>query len=355
MNLVLWVSMNSFLKLLHIPVADDPWALGIIKASAIVLIGIALLIGSKRFLRPFLLKIARAVNGQIDEKMVYAFLNLFRKIVAVVAIGMAITSLPLSNETEIFIHDTIFVVVAFFLLIALFDVANIFGMLVRRKAPEFEILVSRLIKILFATLVLMVTMQHFNYSVLHILTALGVGTLAVGLAAQPTLTNMIAGFTILIDRPFRRGDRISLGGAEVGDVVNIGMRSTHILNGDGNMLVVSNSDLVTSRLVNFNFPNHIMANKVKFYVIPDGRLQEIKNTLKGIAESTPGIVKGSPQALITAFNEWGTEVSVLYNVDHFSQVSNTADALIDTAILEFQRLGVKIATNPFLPPPIKSS
>ena len=197
----------------------------------------------------------------------------------------------------------------------------------------------------------MVTMQHFDYSIMHILTALGVGTLAVGLAAQPTLTNMIAGFTILIDRPFRRGDRISLGGTEVGDVVNIGMRSTHILNTDGNMLVVANSDLVTSRLVNFNFPNHIMSHKVKFYVSHSGNFQEIKNILKGLAESTPGIVKGSGAALLSGTNEWGAEISLSFNVEHFSQNGKVTDAIIDRAVLEFQRRGITLATSPFPPPP----
>jgi MscS family membrane protein len=344
--------MHLILKLLHVPI-DDPWLIGIIQAGVVTFFVLLLLVGSVRIIRPLLMKVAKAVNAQVDENMVHAFLNLFRKIVVVVGAGMAITSLPLSRETEIFIHDTIFVVVAFFLLIAFFDVANILAMLVKRKAPEFETLVSRILKILFATIVLMVTMQHFDYSIMHILTALGVGTLAVGLAAQPTLTNMIAGFTILIDRPFRRGDRIALSATEIGDVVNIGMRSTHILNTDGNMLVVSNSDLVTSRLVNFNFPNHIMNKTVKFYVSNNGDFQEIKNILKGIAESTPGIAKGSGVALLSGMNEWGAEISVSFNVEHFSQNNKATDALIDGAVLEFRKRGITLATSPFPPPPAK--
>ena len=71
--------------------------------------------------------------------------------------------------------------------------------------------------------------------------SLGVGSLAVGLAAQDTLANMFAGFTLMLDRPFRVGDRIQLASGEVGDVEAIGMRATRIKTSDETILVVPNS------------------------------------------------------------------------------------------------------------------
>jgi small-conductance mechanosensitive channel len=97
-------------------------------------------------------------------------------------------------------------------------------------------------------------LKRFNYDVMSLLTALGVGSLAVGLAAKETLSNMISGFTLIIDGNLRPGDRINLGGT-VGDVEEIGLRSTRMKMGDGNTLIVPNSELVNTKLLNLSMPN----------------------------------------------------------------------------------------------------
>ncbi len=99
---------------------------------------------------------------------------------------------------------------------------------------------------------LILVLDHFGQSVSSVLTALGVGSLAIGLASQQALSNMIAGLVLLIDKPFRIGDRIRLPGMDIGRVEDLGMRSTHIRLGDGNLLVVPNNDLVTSRVINYS-------------------------------------------------------------------------------------------------------
>ena len=68
---------------------------------------------------------------------------------------------------------------------------------------------------------LIIVLKHFNYDILSLVTALGVTSLAIGLAAKDTLANMISGFTLMLDRPFRVGDRVQLASGEIGDVVEI--------------------------------------------------------------------------------------------------------------------------------------
>jgi small-conductance mechanosensitive channel len=98
-------------------------------------------------------------------------------------------------------------------------------------------------------------LKRFGQDVMSLLTALGVGSLAVGLAAKDTLANMIAGFTLVIDRNLKTGDRINMGGS-IGNVEEIGLRSTRINTGDGNTLIVPNSELVNTKILNMSLPTN---------------------------------------------------------------------------------------------------
>jgi len=79
-------------------------------------------------------------------------------------------------------------------------------------------------------------LHYFEKDVSSIIVSLGVGSLAVALAAKDTLANMISGFMIMTDRPFRIGDRIMLESGEKGDVYDIGLRSTKILTFDNTLI-----------------------------------------------------------------------------------------------------------------------
>jgi small-conductance mechanosensitive channel len=127
-------------------------------------------------------------------------------------------------------------------------------------------------------------LKRFNYDVMSLVTALGVSSLAVGLAAKETLSNMISGFTLIIDRNLKPGDRINLVGT-VGEVGDIGLRSTRIKTGDGNLLIVPNSELVNTRILNLSSPSPQTSCSTTIRVPMDTPFEAIKALcLKAISE-----------------------------------------------------------------------
>ncbi len=101
-----------------------------------------------------------------------------------------------------------------------------------------------------------ILLSHFGIEVGGLVAALGLGGLALSLAARDTIADAIAGLIILIDRPFRVGDRIEIHELDTwGDVTKIGLRSTNILTRDNRMVIVPNSKISNNEIVNYSYPD----------------------------------------------------------------------------------------------------
>jgi MscS family membrane protein len=93
-------------------------------------------------------------------------------------------------------------------------------------------------------------LRLFNFDVGTILAGLGIGGLAIALAAQDTLKNFFGSIMLIADRTFRVGDLVKIGGNE-GVVESVGLRNTRLRGLDDSLLTVPNSDLTTSHVTNF--------------------------------------------------------------------------------------------------------
>ncbi len=105
-------------------------------------------------------------------------------------------------------------------------------------------------------------LRYFDISITPVLTALGVGGLAVALALRDTLANFFAGVHILVEAPLSIGDFIRLASGEEGTVTDIGWRTTRILTGSNNTILIPNEKITSSILTNYAMPDHKMTTDV---------------------------------------------------------------------------------------------
>jgi small-conductance mechanosensitive channel len=116
----------------------------------------------------------------------------------------------------------------------------------------------RLVLVLVAAIAFIVLLSHFGVDVTALVTSLGIASLAIALAAQNTLSDWITGFVIILDRPFKIGDRIELLALDTwGDVQDIGLQSTRVRTRDNRMVVVPNSVIGKNLVVNHSDPNTV--------------------------------------------------------------------------------------------------
>jgi small-conductance mechanosensitive channel len=158
-----------------------------------------------------------------------------------------------------------------------------------------------------------------------ILTALGVGGLAVALALQDTLTNLFAGFYIAVARQMRLNDYIRLSTGEEGYVSDIGWRSTALLSLGNNVVVVPNSKLAQAIVTNYHLPALRMSSSLQVNLPYDSDPDQIERLLVDIASTgakdIPGLLADPAPSvsLDPGFGEFALGFTLNYQIAEFSQ------------------------------------
>lgn len=110
-------------------------------------------------------------------------------------------------------------------------------------------LIGKTFKVFVVVVVALVTSQNLGLNVTGFIASLSIGGLAVGLAAQDTLANLFGAVAVLVDKPFKVGDRIQLDALD-GVVEYIGFRSTRVRNLDGHLVTVPNKTMGNATITN---------------------------------------------------------------------------------------------------------
>jgi small-conductance mechanosensitive channel len=190
---------------------------------------------------------------------------------------------------------------------------------------------------------LMTVLDHYNVEARSILVTLGVGSLAIGLALQDTLANMFGGFTIMIDRPFRIGDRIQLQSGEQGDVRSIGIRATHVMMLDGNLLIIPNSYLVKNILVNFSHPDTRCRVMIDVQVAYTSDPTVVKSLLLQSATANAKVLRDpAPLAWIKTLADNGIVITLICFANSYVSAGQVRDEILSEVLAGLQKSGVEI-------------
>jgi len=208
---------------------------------------------------------------------------------------------------------------------------------------EFFPLLIRIVKIILFVIALIIVLKHFDQDVQSLVVSLGVGSLAIALAAQETLSNMIAGFVIMTDRPFRVGDRIELPDGRRGDVFEIGLRSTRLITFDNTLIIVPNAQIVKENIVNLTYPDPATRVKVTVGAAYGSDVNKIKAILEEICRSMPEVsAEPAPNAYFLNFGESSLDFQVTCFVADWRQEWPAAEKIRLEIERRFREEGIEI-------------
>jgi MscS family membrane protein len=207
-------------------------------------------------------------------------------------------------------------------------------------STDFVPLIRKVLTVAVYAIGFIVILEHFGVDIVALVTTLGVASLAVAMAAQETLANMISGFVLMADRPFKKGDRVKVAGV-YGDVQRVGMRSTDIKTLEGNVVTVPNSKIAAEYVENFSKPSRKYRIKMEIGLAygtdPERAMEVILRTVKG----TEGVLEDpGPAVYFLEFGEsallftlicWCKSYAVSWDVTNAINV-NLAGAFVENGL-----------------------
>lgn len=297
--------------------------------AAAVTFGISVLIGLilQLLVNTRLHKIALKTKWRGDEVIISALKG--RIILWAVIIGLysALPMLELPPHYHIIIQKALLVLVILSITLA---ASSILSGFIRVYAGEVkgEILSTSIFaifsRIVVMSIGIMIIMQSLDISITPILTALGVGGLAVALALQDTLGNLFAGLNILFSGKIKIGDYIKLQSGEEGYVVDITWRNTTIRQLADNFVIIPNSRLAQSITTNFHLPNKDFSITVSLGVAYDSDLEKVERVTLEVALGVLREVEGAapekePSLRFHTLGESGINMNVAMTVREYSK------------------------------------
>lgn len=213
-------------------------------------------------------------------------------------------------------------------------------------------LVQSTVRAIVVVIGVLVMLGTLGINITPLIASLGVGSLAVALALQPTLENFFAGMQVISDRQIMEGQFVRLESGEEGFVHKINMRSTWLRTGAGNMIVFPNKLLVTTRIMNFHYPNKELDVSVPLSVHYGSDLQKVERAVAeeaiALQKEFEGAVKTHvPVLRFNALGESGLTCSVSLRVEDVSFQGAVRHEFLKRVIARFR------AENIVIPYPVR--
>ena len=272
-------------QLLGEPARDWLMALAIAAGTLLVL---ALI---KRLSVNRLASLATRTETEVDDFLVEVMRRTRWLLVLLPVLYMATLSLDVPNVRTVLRTAAI---LAFLLQLALWSLVaiNFWVESARRKRLEADAASATMIgafsflgKVVLWTVIVLVALDNLGVNVTALIAGLGVGGVAVALALQNILGDLLASLSIVLDKPFVIGDTIQVD-AFTGTVESIGLKTTHLRSVSGEQIVVSNGDLLRSRIRNFKRMGERRA-VIAFGVAPatpPDRLAKVPQIVRGLID-----------------------------------------------------------------------
>jgi small-conductance mechanosensitive channel len=206
----------------------------------------------------------------------------------------------------------------------------------------------------FATVIIFVTagvlaLDVLGLNILPFIAGAGIAGIAIGFAAKDTLSNVIAGILLIIDRPFEVGDRIEVWSAPVnsatwGDVLDIGLRATKIRTTDNIVIIIPNNVIMTRDIINYTTITDEIRVRIPIGIAYDADVRKAKELITQVCLELDWVlsVPSPPKVVVKSFGDSAVNLEARVWIKDPRRRIDTISHITDRVKEVFQDEGIEI-------------
>jgi small-conductance mechanosensitive channel len=253
----------------------------------------------KRFLIQHLIWIAEKTTSDLDDFIVMLLSKIGLPVFCVVSLYFSVLPLNLPETIRLFVRYALVIVVTIRSVLLLqeivkYSIGKWYRQRMKPDDPSVDLMVNSITGItswIIWVLAIIFMLDNLGVNISTFVAGIGIGGVAVALAAQAILGDAFSALSIFLDKPFEIGDFIILDGDYLGTVEHIGIKTTRIRSLSGEQLVFSNSDLTKSRIKNYK---RMQTRRIAFkigvvYQTPYEKVKKIPQIVKQIFSRMEGV------------------------------------------------------------------
>lgn len=325
----------------------ENWGISIlIILGAIIIVKLLSLLG-KKVIKPFV----TGTDNHLDDVIFYSLEAPVKFAIILLGIWIAIHRLVYPDSFVKVVDN------AYSILIVL-DITWFFGRLFSSllqvywgkqsngQANKMMPIIKRTILVIVWLIGIVMALSNVGVNISALLGTLGIGGIAFALAAQDTVKNVFGAFTILTDKPFSIGDTIRVDSYE-GTVVDVGVRSTKIMNYDKRIITFPNYKITDTSIVNISSESmrRVVLNLGLTYDTTSEKMKEALELLKSIPKRVEN-VSSNPSDIVAVFTEYSDSALVImyiYFIEKQGDILGVTSNMNMEILAAFNKAGLNLA------------
>lgn len=298
-------------------------------------------------------RIAARTENKVDDALVVVLRRPLVTLITVVSFVVGYQQLDVPERYDLWMQRIFHLAVA---LSVTWAVARVVDVLIKTfmydRSPEglrtgggqFIPAISSAVKILIWALGVVAALNNAGYNVSALLAGIGIGGLAMAMAAKDSVANVFGGITVFTDKPFRVGDRVRIDGHD-GLVLEVGIRSTRIRTLEGPVVVVPNFKFTESVLENVTLePSRRVKHDLGLiYETPAADVEKAIDLLNKLVDDHQLVLEQDRLVSFTAFKDFSLNILFIYYIRKDAEIFATQTMIHLDLMRRFAGAGLEFA------------